>query len=719
MRNSEKFLSGLLFVGACLALFTPIVRLPVLYPYSFDKAMFFQIIIELAAPVWVLLIARFPKYRPKADFINIAAFSFLAVLLVSAVFGYDFLKSFWGYEQRMTGIFTTIHFLIFFLILRSLFIVDKNKKRLMYFSSAVCFLVSVVAILEHYIPSFAYFIGGIFPDRSISFLGNAIVLSAYILPHIFINIYLFLASGKTLKAVLILLFITNAWGLYCADTRGTTVGLLAGLCLMSVFFLFNFFARKERQNKIFYVSALSVMFFVMIFLSFFASKISFIANNSLAQGTIATRFMLWDIAGQGIAEHPVLGWGPENFDLVYDKFYNPQFLNYSYYETWSDRAHNLILEIFTVSGALGFLSYLSLFFAVFWMLGKETPLKRNIFAGAFAAYFAQNLFAFDSFVVLIIFYLLLAFASVTEKENLAGKNSAPLKNNIIVPVFCVSLVISFLGIIFLNVKPLIASNYALKSLAVFGTNNISAENYFKKSKQIWNPYSEMADVKFANAIYSLSGGKQVSGAEKQYLLALAIEEIKENSLKHPYDFSYHFLLGNLYTVSEKYNLAYEEYEQALKLSPKRHVVYFQYASAKFLEGKNNEAVEILRAAVGLDEKVSLAHWRLGLGLLNISQEEALSEAETAVRLGHLQLTGEEVQAFVAVYVKNEKWRELVAFCELLVESNSGVAEYFAQLAAAYAETGEKEKARGAALKAAELDPSFKEDAEIFIKSLDL
>jgi O-antigen ligase/Flp pilus assembly protein TadD len=718
---SEKFLSGLLFAGVCLALFSPVVKFPVLYPYSFDKAIFFQIIVEFLTPFWVLLISRFPKYRPRTDFINLAVFSFLAVLLVSAIFGYDFPKSFWGYEQRMTGIFTMIHLLLFFLILRSLFIINKNKKRLVCFSSVVCFFISAAAVLEYYFPSFAVFISGINPGRPFSFLGNSIVLSAYILPHIFLNLYLLAVPGKKMsKVILVLFFVISIWGIYCADARGAVVGLAAGALLMLVLFLSDFFIVKEKQKKIFYASALPAIFFAMIFLSFFANKIKFIAESPLVQGTIATRFMLWDIAKQGIAEHPVLGWGPENFDLIYDKFYNPQFLNYSYYETWSDRAHNLILEIFANSGVLGFLAYLAIFFAVFWMLGKEkTSFKRNIFAGFFLAYFAQNLFAFDSFVVLIIFYLLLALVSAPENKKDDDKKNV-LPRNGFAPVFYASLCFSFLGIVFLNIKPLIASNFALKSQGAFGISNTLAEDYFRKSKQIWNPYSEMADVKFANAVYLSSNEKKIAVEEKERLLALAIKEIKNNALKHPYDFSHYFLLGNLYTAAERYDLAYEEYEKALELSPKRHVVYFQYASAKFLEGKNDEAVKILRTAVKLDEKVGLSHWRLGLGLLNAGQnEEALKEAIDAIKLGHLQLTGEEVQDFAAVYIKDKRWSELVLFYELLIKSNSGVALYYAQLSAVYAETGEKEKARDAALKAAELDPSFREDAEIFIKNLGL
>jgi hypothetical protein len=47
------------------------------------------------------------------------------------------------------------------------------------------------------------------------------------------------------------------------------------------------------------------------------------------------------MALKGIAERPVLGWGQENFNYVFNKYYNPQMFGQ---EEWFDRTHNVVLD---------------------------------------------------------------------------------------------------------------------------------------------------------------------------------------------------------------------------------------------------------------------------------------------------------------------------------------------------------------------------------------
>jgi len=54
---------------------------------------------------------------------------------------------------------------------------------------------------------------------------------------------------------------------------------------------------------------------------------------------------------------------------------------------------------------------------------------------------------------------------------------------------------------------------------------------------------------------------------------------------------------------------------------------------------------------------------------------------------------------------------------LAIVEQPGNPQFYASLAAAYAKAGDYNKARETALKAVEIDPKFKEEAEKFINSL--
>jgi O-antigen ligase len=60
---------------------------------------------------------------------------------------------------------------------------------------------------------------------------------------------------------------------------------------------------------------------------------------------------------QGFKEKPVFGWGQENFNYVFNKYYNPAMFDQ---EQWFDRAHNEFLDWLIAGGLPAFFLYISL-----------------------------------------------------------------------------------------------------------------------------------------------------------------------------------------------------------------------------------------------------------------------------------------------------------------------------------------------------------------------
>jgi len=101
---------------------------------------------------------------------------------------------------------------------------------------------------------------------------------------------------------------------------------------------------------------------------------------------------------------------------------------------WFDRAHSVFFDYLTETGAVGLLSYLSIFTVLFWQVfvrtrkyikeqsvgsedqklsgGKEwSPLLGALFVAAPVAYLVQGLVLFDVLAMYLPLFIFLAFAA--------------------------------------------------------------------------------------------------------------------------------------------------------------------------------------------------------------------------------------------------------------------------------------------------------------------
>ncbi len=142
---------------------------------------------------------------------------------------------------------------------------------------------------------------------------------------------------------------------------------------------------------------------------------------SFADPTTSTRFWVWGEAWQGFLERPVLGWGPENFTAVFDKYFNPKFyVPGQGTETWFDRAHSVFFDYLAETGALGLLSYLSIFGVFAWEffarrrhenMTTSAIVTRGLILAVPVAYLGQGVAIFDVLPMYLCLFLFLGFAA--------------------------------------------------------------------------------------------------------------------------------------------------------------------------------------------------------------------------------------------------------------------------------------------------------------------
>ena len=114
----------------------------------------------------------------------------------------------------------------------------------------------------------------------------------------------------------------------------------------------------------------------------------------------------------GLAERPLLGWGPENFDTVFGRFAT----GYGAAMEAHDRPHSTVFEVAATMGAAGLAAWLALWAATFAAVRRAAgdlagPAQLlALFAGAaLAAHLVQGLASFDTASSRLQHMLLLAF----------------------------------------------------------------------------------------------------------------------------------------------------------------------------------------------------------------------------------------------------------------------------------------------------------------------
>ncbi|MDQ1481902.1 MAG: hypothetical protein QOI44_2763 [Actinomycetota bacterium] len=117
----------------------------------------------------------------------------------------------------------------------------------------------------------------------------------------------------------------------------------------------------------------------------------------LSHGTSASRLDEWRVATRTIADHPVLGVGPEGYRVVFPEEVDAAYMHKYGAAVYPDRAHNGVLDVTLAGGVGAGLIYLALLVAALgyaWRaLSRRDPLDIALGA-AVIAYIVQQQFLF-------------------------------------------------------------------------------------------------------------------------------------------------------------------------------------------------------------------------------------------------------------------------------------------------------------------------------------
>ena len=729
-KNLENFCLSIIRWGTYLILFTPLIIWRVsFFPFVTPKTIYFRILVEIISAAYLFLAISFSQYRPRIDKLSITIFLFLCILVLTSFTGINFVRSFWSTYERMTGLFTMFHLLAFFIILTSVFQKREDWEKILATSIIVGVLLSLYVLLT---PQQVSTRGG-------GTIGNTSFMATYLLFDIFFAIILFLVKRGNLQIFSGISLAILLPTLLTSSARGAIISFSGGLLLLILGYLL--FSEKKNLKRAGIISVSSLIIFGIILViyqpSFIKNKIGEILRD------MGPRFVVWKKGWKGFLERPILGWGPENFNVVFLKYFNPcMFLSECGGEIWFDRVHNVVFDTLVTTGIIGFLSYLSIFavsiFGLFKICLKEkdynppATLPPEGRAPLFFAlgmmvllvvYFFQNLLVFDMISSYTVFFLSLGFISflTKKKENLPEEFRERQINSFLGSLI---LVFTIFLLYFGNIQPAQSAINTVKMI-IPDTNLGESINFFKKAL---NTFMEKYEIREQFAQRVLQEGFKLK--ENQEVLrsafSLAEEEMEKSIKKNPLDFRPHLFLGQLYFSdyyfskdNTKLDLAEKTLEKAITLSQTNQQGYWHLAEVKFSKDEREESFNLFQKAIDLEPKLGKSHWYLAMvykaaGL----NAQALGKIKEAQGLGYNWKENlEDLKRVIEIYQALGDDQNLILLYQKAIEFDSKNASFWANLAASYANLGEYEKAKEAAKKVEELDPNLAPKVEEFLKSL--
>ncbi|MDD5032972.1 MAG: O-antigen ligase family protein [Candidatus Pacebacteria bacterium] len=729
-----RYVSNVIKAGLLvLPVISLIVPGSLFFPFITGKNFFFRALVEILFFLWVLIAVFDKQYRPKKTPLFYALGATLFILVLATIFGENPYRSFWSNYERMEGLVAHFHLFAYFLILTSVFKSKKDWKIFFASNLVVSFILSIYGFFQ-LAGKTEIHQGGVRLDAT---LGNATYLAILMVFNFFIAALFFRwFKNVWVRVLLSILMASQLVIVFFTATRGAILGLLGGLILLGILLVLS-----SKDKKIRYL-AFSILVLAVVAVSafMFARNTSFVQNNqtlsrfanlSFSDTTTVSRLTIWKMSLRGFSEHPVLGWGPENFNIVFNKYFEPKLWRQ---EPWFDRAHNVFFDWLISAGSLGFLAYLSIFISAIFMLwksmkrGELSSFETSAIIALFAAYGFHNLFVFDNLTSYFMFFSVLGFVNYSysfsknkeenpndsvkkqELKTISG-GSEGLKLTAISFAFLAVL----LSLYFVTLKPFLACRSLLGALQTASSSQDPAETLevFEKVfsyKTFGTGEGREQLVAYTNAVFESSA---FSDQQKSDLSKKTISEIEKQIVDNPKDLRSTVMLSSLYLRAGRIDDALKMANKALELSPKKQQLYFAKADVYLTLGQNDKALEILKSAYDLAHGNPDSIRNLAIVYLLDGQHE---ETEKLL-LNEYKTLAIADKSLLNAFAKTGHFDRVRDIWLEFIRQEPTNAQYHISLAATYLQLGDRVKTIEELQKAIELNPEFKEQGEYFINEI--
>ncbi len=679
------------------------------FPFITGKAFYLRILIEIAVVAWMVLAFLDKEYRPRFSWIGVAVVGFVGWMLIADAFAPNAAKAFWSNFERMEGWMLLIHLFGFFFAASAVLRVEKRWRTWFLASLGVSVVIVGYALLQ-LAGVYAIHQGSTRIDAS---MGNSAYLAVYFLFSVFIAIWLALTEKRQwLKWSLIALAVLEGTLIFFTETRGTIIGLVLALALAA---LLTVFTASKNARRV----AAGVLALIIILAGIFytARNSDFVQNNHILQRVASislkdgeTRFTIWNMALKGVLERPILGWGQEGFNYVFNTHYNPSLYRQ---EQWFDRAHNAFIDWLTAGGVPAFLLYLSLFCSALILLWRSSELSRPeriALTAALVGYAVHNLFVFDNLYSYIYFFALLAlidsqvarpieqFERMPELEATDGVTYA-------LPIASITLIMLIWSINITGIQVASKLIIALSPSPAGPSGNLAA---FEDLAE----HPGFAAQEIREQLITFSGAfvqnAQATDAEKRQVVALAISEMQKQVASYPLDARSRLQLAYAFRIAGDNAAALKEIQEAARLSPGKQSIWIELGATAWDIGDVKLTQRAFHTAYALGPQFTELAEYAAAGDIAAGDNKAADKILLDV-YGSLLI---DSNILAVAYYRTKDWPRLIALWKHRAEKPGASIETWFSLAAAYYTAGEKTNAIATIKKAIALHPNDSNAASI-------
>jgi O-antigen ligase len=593
------------------------------YPFTTPKTLLVIWTTSVAAIlfIWGMLRDRSESFR--ITYIHYIVWAFLAALAIASVFGINPHQSFFGTFYSSTSVVLLVMCAVAAMLIAEF--VRRDGMMIRYVARAV-FASGVVTALATYLSHegsqwqlFAISGGG-------GFVGNTSFTGGFMVFVVGWGIYL-LAIARTwstriwsILGLLVIglspLFINWQGSGSLLSMLGQAQGAVLGLVIAAIagVALICIISKKKLTKVIGVVLGLAIVVGIVL-----AYRGLFVPESALSQKFVelksGTRLIFWDIAKEAMNERPLLGWGFENYQTVYQDHFDPRVYDTgNTYEQWVSNPHNVLFDIGVSTGWLGLLLYGALFGVVGWVCFSvaRTSSERShralvVIPAILIAYFIQNLFIFDTPTTWYMYFVLIAIAmgvATTGKEVVLDTDT---KKGL-----AIFKIIGFVAVIIVFVfLPAHESRQWVRARDMaISTERIALQERVQQISLMGSVddtvvYTQKAFVTLAEARATLSP------QDKNLFFDMAdslIGMLDRESVRYPADFYTRYLAGSLthlaYSVDTSRGVvaldaAKQYFDEARIIAPRNPKVYYNLAQNALLRKDTTTARMLVEQGMAL------------------------------------------------------------------------------------------------------------------------
>lgn len=411
-----------------------------MFPYVVPRALLVRSALGMGAGalLWILGTRRLVALDLR-DPLLLALVAATAISLVTGAAGPAPQNSLFGGFERMWGSVQWVYLTLFYVLLRT-FLGDSRWRLVLRIALFVAIGVAAFALFEFVVErSYPAFEG-----RSIvSTLGNSGYLASYLLLAAGTAVIVFERYCESARPVTYGATILAVFGgvIVLSGNRASFIGAVLGV---SAGLLFLLGSRSGQWKDIAVwlsagllgiVVALGIGWLLMPDVVLGIPVLRRLVLLDPSTGSLAARFGTWEAGLKGFAARPLLGWGPENFDLAYTRFGDLAMhrLDLNQLAAGSlefSRAHNVLVGALTESGAAGLAAYLSVWLSFFatwhraWKEDRLTDVEAGALLAASVGYFVYLQFWFEDHSSVVLFITLAAYLRYRRSERLLFKTGS-------------------------------------------------------------------------------------------------------------------------------------------------------------------------------------------------------------------------------------------------------------------------------------------------------